>query len=186
MGKKSDQKTQSLRQLFSLLSEVRSNPEVAREVVDLTEALSSQGKLSHLSVESRQIVPMSLNTFKRVADLCLPDGFSALDQLRLDCIRAMARGTDSISSPARDTRESLRIKAQQEHVKNQRLREDLMFITDRLLAALNLAERCAEAGNDNIRALFRRERAEILVSLGLRSCGTQARKEYERHRQGTA
>ncbi len=181
-----DQKTQSVRHLFLLLSEVRSDPDVAHTVHGLTEALSSQGRLAHLSVESRQITPMSLNTLKRIANLCVSDGFLALDQLRQDCCRSIAIKPDTPLSPARETRDSLRIRVQQENERNQRLREDLMFMTDRLLAALNLAERCADFGDDKIRSLFRRERAEILASLGLRSCGTLARKAYERNRQNVA
>ena len=182
MTKNGEQKSRSIRHLFTLLSDVLVNPSVAREISGLNKALSSQGKLAHFSAESRQIVPMSLNTLKRIADLSVPDGFAALDQLRLDCIRALENESKVNTSPVRETRESLRRTIQQEHDRNQRLREDLMFMTDRLLSALNLAERCANGGSERVRTLFQRERSELLASLGLRSCGTQARREYERSR----
>lgn len=185
MGFRSDQKTISVKQLFSLLSEVRSKPEMAMQIPGLFEGLASQGKLAHLSVDSHQITPMSLNTLKRVADGHVKNGFFAIDQLRQDCLLAIARAAEASTPPKKDTRESLRIKNKQEGEKNTQLREDLMFMTDRLLAALNLAERCASTGDESTRALFRRECSEILASLGLKSCGTSARREYERQRSET-
>lgn len=186
MGLRSDQKAISVKQLFSLLSEVRSKPELAMQIPGLFEGLASQGKLAHLSVDSHQIAPMSLNTLKRVADAHVKNGFFAIDQLRQDCLLAIARAAQASAPPKRDTRDSLRMRNREEEKKNTLLREDLMFMTDRLLAALSLAERCASTCDESTRALFRRERSEILASLGLRSCGTSARREYERQRSETA
>lgn len=70
----------SVTNLCSLLEDCMENPSIAPS--QLRMACLSQGSLAKLSLPSHNILPMSLTTLKRSADLSLPGGWIMLDELR--------------------------------------------------------------------------------------------------------
>ncbi len=170
MDKRQARSEQSVRALFKLLQDVAREPGVHVNYSGLREALGRQGHIAKYEVESLGIRPVSLNTLKRVADDVLGSdgGFQELDSLRRIALSRIEQFTTASLQVQRDTRDGLRLKLKQAKARNRVLREDLAFLSDRLMTALNLAERCASTADSVTQMTFKRQRAEILTSLGLR------------------
>lgn len=157
--------------LWNLLSEVAANPAIHAETTGLKEALTRQGRLAKLDLPMRGVIPVALNTLKRNADRTLAEmgGFNGLNELRQVALAAIENHLASPQPASPYTRDALRAQLKQAKSRNRQLREDLAFVSERFRTMMSLAERCAMAADPLTQSIFKRQRAEILTSLGLRS-----------------
>lgn len=86
----------AINSLREFLYYVISNPEQFNARVDLVKALGSQGGMVSLNDQidtkkgSIKLVPMSLNTAKKHASTCLPQGFETLEKLRAEALSTLS------------------------------------------------------------------------------------------------
>lgn len=166
---------QAIMALSALLSRVAADPSIHAEYHGLNDALSRQSRLASLCLPDAGIFSVgALNTFKRVADEAMSEqgGFTHLDALRRAALTSIERYCAKANQPKLSSRDQLRFQLSKAKAQNLVLREDLAFMTERLNAALNLAQRCAMSGDSLTQATFKRQRTEILLSLGLRKLST--------------
>ncbi len=157
--------------LYALLSKVAETPSLHTEYVGLKEALGRQSRLARLDLPACGIFPVgALNTLKRVSEVALKEqgGFLQLDAMRRTAFSEVEKFCSIPSQPKRSSRDELRMQLAQAKARNRILREDLAFLTDRLEVTLNLAKRCAMAADHLTQATYKKQRMEILLSLGLR------------------
>lgn len=100
--------------LREYLSYIISNPGEFSSRDDLTNALGSQGGMVSLNAQvdtkevSIKVTPMSLNTAKKYAAKCLPQGFETLEKLRGEALSALL----ALTAPPKK-------KTNKEHLKKQ-------------------------------------------------------------------
>lgn len=89
----------AINSLREFLYYIISNPDEFKARDDLIKALGSQGGMVSLNAQvdtsgaSIKLVPMSLNTAKKHAATCLPQGFETLEKLRDEALSALATST---------------------------------------------------------------------------------------------
>jgi len=154
--------------LAALLRAVCEQPGLHTEHESLVPALTSQGALARLRIESLGIDGMSLNTLKRVANAVLNGGFAEFDGLRKQCIYAISERSVETNPERSDSRRALQEKVKRLSEQNDRLYEDLLFLTDRLGEAMRQTREYAELAGPSFVTRCRREQRTLLDSLGLR------------------
>jgi len=165
--------------LFSLLSHVADKPSCHDQYAGLKDALGRQSKLARLELPACGVHSVgALNTLKRVADKVLVDhgGFAQLDAMRRALRSEIERLDAEPHAPQRETRDQLRRQLSLAKARNTTLREDLAFVSERFIAAINLAQRCASAADELTQATFKRQKLELLQSMGLRRISSTGRQ----------
>lgn len=185
--KRSQTSEQSVLALFSLLSHVADKPSCHAQYAGLKDALGRQSKLARLELPACGVHPVgALNTLKRLADKVLGDhgGFAQLDVMRRTLRSEIERLDAESHAPRRETRDQLRSQLARAKARNTTLREDLAFVSERLIAAMNLAQRCALAADELTKATFKRQKIELLQSMGLRRSSSTGRQEGDHDDSG--
>lgn len=158
----------SVKALHKLLGEVAAEPSTHANFPGLLQALRSQRGLAAWADENLGIHKASLNTLKQAAHSVLEMGFTGLDQLRRACLHGTSGLQASSSAQRSDTKASLTEQVRALKATNDLLREDLMFLSDRLMEALRQSRSYAAEGPASVAARCKKEQRELLKSLGLR------------------
>lgn len=158
----------SVKALHKLLSEVAAKPSSHANFPGLLQALSSQRGLAAWKDENLGIHKTSLNTLKQAADRVLEQGFAGLDQLRRASLHGTSELQTSSSAQRSDTKASLTEQVRALKATNDLLREDLMFLSDRLMEAMRQSRSYAADAPASVAARCKKEQHELLRSLGLR------------------
>lgn len=164
-------KEESVLAIFSLLKEISADPSIHKNHEGLRDSLNRQAALAKLSLPECNIYPIgALNTLKRVSDKVLRDqgGFLQLDDIRKKTLSKIQKFEEAPKPLRPESRDNLRIQLAQAKAKIIILKEDLAFISERFIVALNLAQRCAAAADELTQATFKKQRLELLNSMGLR------------------
>jgi len=105
---------ESILALNSLLRLICKSPEAYRLDTTLASALVSQGALASLSYcylldgEEKRILPLSLNTVKRQADVLIDQGgYKTLDKRRVEALKAITRQDIHEAQPSKRTKVGL-------------------------------------------------------------------------------
>lgn len=160
----------SVRQLHAYLTEIQRDPAKHLDDGKLQVALASQAGLAHFDLPEAGITPMSLNTAKRAADVVFGDGgYSQLDRLRRDCAEVLeyARAAASRSEGARETKRSLKERAEAAEHQVDLLSEDLQLATGLLRDCLRQARAYAKRADAATLALCEKEQRDTFRALGL-------------------
>lgn len=158
----------SVTALHKLLEEVAADPSSHIKFPGLLQALHSQRALAAWADDDLGIHKTSLNTLKQAAHSVLELGFSGLDQLRLTSLHGAANLQASSSAQRSDTKASLTEQVRALKAKNDLLREDLIFLSDRLMEAMRQSRSYAAEAPVSVKARCKKEQWELLRSLGLR------------------
>lgn len=90
-----ERNTKALFTLVECLEKIRRAPDSFRGNKELTSALKSQGSTAALSLsftvgeQTKETIPVSLNTLKTYAESNLPTGFDGLNKLRVAALEAL-------------------------------------------------------------------------------------------------
>jgi hypothetical protein len=162
-----DRHRKSLVALEAFLKEVCAKPRDFTADEELCTALKSQGALASLERTDRGIMPGSINTFKRNADVIL-GGFSALDGLRLKAKAAI----DALKERPRrayGTRGALEAEASELRRELETLREDLVISTQVIGLALQQGRSYADSAGPDVVARCQKEQRQLLAFLATRT-----------------
>lgn len=167
MDKRVERNKQSIFALCSYLQEVAQTPD---KIVDeeLIAALKSQGALAKYSNQMRNIVSSSINTMKRICAQYLDGGFDALDRLRVITLRTIEDSRNRNTSSNKITRKYMVQRIKELKLSNQKLKQELLLITQLLEISMRQARYYAnQSMQDSLRILCEKEQQEIRAHLSL-------------------
>lgn len=155
--------TTSVKSIIRLLNELKTNPETKIANLAPLWHLKSQGNLCKLDIPDRNIIPSSLNTFKRYCAQSAPGGFEAIDALRSTVFNLVKQTAEE---PVQKKRKNQKQLTEQLKSEINQLNIDLLTTTKILLIAIRQATFYAEASRDpKIIELYHKERNELLDML---------------------
>lgn len=158
-----------VRRLYEYLLSIKKEP--AKHLGDerLQAALTSQGSLARFNMPEVGITSMSLNTAKRAASAVFEDGgYTKIDRLRRDCAQAInAVKTASSASSARETKTSLRMRAEAAEQQIALLSEDLQIVSSLFQECLRQARAYADRADAATQTRCKKEQRDLLQMLGL-------------------
>ncbi|MEH6388455.1 MULTISPECIES: hypothetical protein [Pseudomonas] len=150
------------------LESIIQSPAEHRENMTLLAALKSQSGLAKLSVSEASISPMSLNTLKNRANDLLPGGFTTIDHLRRQAVKAIHDSTVVKPASSSVSKQDLKDKVKaQERIISQ-LWDEIALVTNLFRESVTLAQQFAEKCPDPADlSLFKKRRRELLSMLSL-------------------
>lgn len=157
----------SVKATLALLSEALANPAAFSKDKTLEDAISSQGALAKLSDEARNIIAMSLNHQRKIAEE-LPGGFEALDRLRRAARNALEVQRTRVRDPTGTSKASLRVRIAELEALVLSLRQDLIIVQRAYDLRCAQARLYAKGASASIQALCEKEQKEIEATFSLR------------------
>lgn len=166
IDKRVQRNTKSILALHKLLQEIIQEFTLFSNDTQLHQALKSQGSLANYANSERGIIPMSLNTAKRISEHHFEQGFISLDKLRIAAKDAI---TEKKQKSDKTTKLGLLKCVSELELENQLLKEELLLISSLLQQSMQQAQ--TYAGRSNIQSLvqlMQKEQCELRAKLSLR------------------
>lgn len=133
----STERANSLSRLLGLLDEVaKSNLDEHFQFLPLA-ALRSQGALARLSVPDRQIIGMSLNTFKKIAGEFIDGGFERLDEARRNALEQLEHRRRLSEKVGRESKLAMRERLSDAERRARLFQDDLVHYSRALQYAMS-------------------------------------------------
>ena len=157
----------SVKALFATLKRVVAKDPEFSPTMELKEALRSHGALARHADESLDIVAMSLNTQKVIADECC-GGYEKLDALRIAAIGTLEAVQAKQTEPNRGTKEALQQEIDELIVRVALLQQDLGQLTWAFGRIVAYARSQAQEINDpHAMTRFKKELSAVESGLSL-------------------
>jgi hypothetical protein len=150
----------SILNLLKLLDDIALREEEELYEFLSLKALGSQGALAKLELTDREIMGMSLNTCKRVAEDCLVGGFERLDNARRRALEVLEHRRSSAAKSGRLTKVGAKVARDEAKGLAKLLRGDLTHITRALQYAVSRMRDYAE-GRPELQARLRNDLREV-------------------------
>jgi hypothetical protein len=147
---------------WELLKQATKDPSSVPEELrnEFMAALQSQASLAAFKAPAKDIVGMSLNTHKAIADECIEGGYAALNDYRKAALRRLKESQAQAEKPGRGTLDWYKDELAEKTEKLSRLTNDVATMGQKLNEVLALAHRMAQAANKE--AEFNKLRSEII------------------------